>query len=90
MFVTLGCVTVVIGLATLLLVPDTPMQATWLTDAEKVALLKHVSVNRTAIQSRKLQLNQIVEALTDPQLYLIVLAVILVSQAAKTEIFHLR
>jgi hypothetical protein len=79
MFITLGCVTVAIGLATLLLVPDTPMQAKWLTDAEKVALLKHVSVNRTGIQSRTFQPRQILDALTDPQLYLMVLAVILVS-----------
>lgn len=78
MFVTLGCLTVIIGLATLFLVPDTPMQARWLTDTEKVALLKHVSVNRTGIQSIAFQPRQILEAFTDPQLYLIVLAVILV------------
>lgn len=78
MFMTLGCVTVVIGLATILLVPDTPMQASWLTDAEKVALLKHVSVNRTGIQSKTFQPRQILDALTDPQLYLMVLATILV------------
>lgn len=80
MFIALGCLTVVIGLATLFLVPDTPMRARWLTDAEKVALLKHVSVNRTGIQSRTFQPRQILEALTDPQLYLMVLAVILASE----------
>jgi MFS family permease len=84
MFVALGCVTVVIGMATLLLIPDTPMQAKWLTDAEKVALLKHVSVNRTGIQSRTFRPRQIVEALTDPQLYLMVLAVILASHTPGT------
>jgi MFS family permease len=79
MFVALGCLTVVIGLGTLLLVPDTPMHARWLTDAEKVAPLKHVSVNRTGIQSTAFQSRQILEAFMDPQLYLMVLAVILVS-----------
>ena len=69
---------IVIGLATLLFVPDTPMQALWLTDPDKVALLKHISVNRTGIQSRKFQPRQILDALTDFQLYLMVLAVILV------------
>ncbi|KAJ4344942.1 hypothetical protein N0V95_006097, partial [Ascochyta clinopodiicola] len=78
MFIVLGCVTVVIGLATLLFVPDTPMQARWLSDVEKVALLRHVSVNRTGIQSRVFRPKQIVEALSDPQMYLMVLAVILV------------
>uniref|UniRef100_A0A8H7KCG2 Major facilitator superfamily (MFS) profile domain-containing protein n=1 Tax=Bionectria ochroleuca TaxID=29856 RepID=A0A8H7KCG2_BIOOC len=42
MFVTLGCVTVTIGLSTALFIPDTPMQAGWLSDADKVALLKHL------------------------------------------------
>jgi MFS family permease len=79
MFIVLGCVTVAIGIATLLLVPDTPMKARWLSDAEKVALLKHVSVNRTGIQNRRFRPRQILEALLDPQLYLMVLAVILVS-----------
>jgi MFS family permease len=81
MFIVLGCVTVAIGLATILFIPDTPMKARWLSDAEKFALLKHVSVNMTGIQNRKFQPMQIVEALLDPQLYLMVLTVILVSVA---------
>jgi MFS family permease len=79
MFIVLGCVTVAVGLGTILLVPDTPMKARWLSDNEKVAVLKHVSVNMTGIQDRKFRPRQILEALLDPQLYLMVLAVILVS-----------
>jgi MFS family permease len=79
MFIVLGCVTVVVGIGTILLVPDTPMKARWLSDNEKVALLKHVSVNMTGIQDRKFRPRQILEALLDPQLYLMVLAVVLVS-----------
>jgi MFS family permease len=78
MFIVLGCVTVVIGLATVLFIPDAPMKARWLSDAEKVVLLKHVSVNMTGIQNRKFRPMQIVDALSDPQLYLMVLTVILV------------
>ncbi|GJD03602.1 Major facilitator superfamily transporter [Colletotrichum higginsianum IMI 349063] len=79
MFVVLGCVTVAIGVATLLFVPDTPMKATWLSDTEKVALLRHVSVNQTGIESRKFRPRQILEALMDPQMYLMTLAVVLLS-----------
>jgi MFS family permease len=79
MFIVLGCVTVAVGLGTILLIPDTPMKARWLSDNEKVAVLKHVSVNMTGIQDRKFRPRQILEALLDPQLYLMVLAVILVS-----------
>lgn len=78
MFITLGCLTITIGIAVILLIPDTLMQARWLSDIEKVALLKHVSVNMTGIQNRKFQPRQILEAMLDVQTYLMVLAVILV------------
>ncbi|KAM0289623.1 hypothetical protein ACHAO9_005910 [Fusarium lateritium] len=79
MFITLGLITVVIGLATLVFLPDTPMKAKWLTNSEKVALLKHVSVNQTGIESRKFRPKEILEALCDPQLYLMLLSVVLLS-----------
>jgi hypothetical protein len=79
MFIVLGCVTVLIGTITFLFVPDTPMEARWLSDSEKVALLKHVSINMTGIQNHRFRPRQILEAVFDPQLHLIVLAVILVS-----------
>jgi hypothetical protein len=81
MFIVLGSITVTIGVLTLLYVPDTPMKAQWLSDAEKVALLKHVSVNMTGIENSKFRPRQILEALVDTQLYLMVLAVILASTA---------
>lgn len=79
MFVTLGCVTILIGICTFIFVPDTPMKAKWLSNSEKVALLKHVSVNQTGIESRKFRPKQIVEALLDPQMWLLTLSVVLVS-----------
>lgn len=79
MFVVLGCMTVVFGLCTFFFLPDTPMKARWLSNTEKVALLKHVSVNQTGIESRKFRLKEIVEALTDPQIYLLILSVVLLS-----------
>ncbi|CAI6097538.1 unnamed protein product [Clonostachys chloroleuca] len=79
MFVTLGCVTVTIGLSTAIFIPDTPMQAGWLSDADKVALLKHVSINQNGIQSSKFRPKEILEALCDPQLYLMLLSVVLLS-----------
>jgi MFS family permease len=78
MFVTLGVLTVVAGAAVILFLPDTPMKARWLSDNEKVALLKHVSVNKTGIENRKFRASEIIEALMDPQLYLLLLSVILV------------
>jgi predicted MFS family arabinose efflux permease len=79
MFVVLGCVTVSIGLAVILLLPDTPMKAKWLSNSEKVALLKHVSVNQTGIESRKFRPKQILEAVLDPQMWLLLISVVLLS-----------
>jgi MFS family permease len=85
MFVVLGVVTVVVGLCTFFFLPDTPMEAKWLNEDEKVALLKHVSVNQTGIQNRKFRPAEILEALLDPQIYLLVLAVVLVSLISANE-----
>lgn len=82
MFLTLGLVTVLVGVAVILFLPDTPMKARWLSDGEKVALLKHVSVNKTGIENRKFRGEEILEALKDPQLYLLLLSVILVRSPA--------
>ena len=79
MFVVLGCVTVTIGLSVLVFLPDTPMKARWLSNTEKVALLKHVSVNQTGIESRKFRPKQILEAVLDPQMWLLLLSVVLLS-----------
>ncbi|KYK55170.1 MFS transporter [Drechmeria coniospora] len=79
MFVVLGCVTVVIGLSAFLFLPDTPMKARWLSDAEKVALLKHVSVNQTGIENKKFRAKEILEAILDPQIWLLIASVILLS-----------
>jgi MFS transporter, ACS family, DAL5 transporter family protein len=79
MFIVLGAVTVCVGLGVFVFIPDTPMKASWMTDAEKVALLKHVSVNQTGITDKKFRPKQIIDALSDPQIYLMTLAVVLVS-----------
>lgn len=79
MFVALGVVTVIIGFATILLLPDTPMQARFLSEPEKVALLKHVAINQTGIENKHIKISHVLEILTDVQLWLLVLLMILVS-----------
>ncbi|KAF4595534.1 MFS transporter [Ophiocordyceps camponoti-floridani] len=79
MFLILGLVTVCFGICTFVWLPDTPMQASWLSTTEKVALLKHVSVNQTGIRSRHFRFREVGEALLDPQIWLLVLAVVLLS-----------
>lgn len=78
MFVVLGLVTVTIGFVTFFLLPDTPMKAHFLSEAEKVILIKHVSVNQTGISNKKFKPRQILEIFTDMQLWLMTLLTILV------------
>lgn len=79
MFVVLGLITVLVGASVIVFLPDTPMKAKWLSDDEKVALLKHVSVNKTGVENRKFRLKEVFEALMDPQVYLLLVSVVLVS-----------
>lgn len=78
MFLTLGLVTVVFGVLTWIFLPDNPMEAKWLSDKEKVALLRHISVNQTGVEHRKVRIVEIWEALRDAQVWLIWLSVVLV------------
>jgi MFS family permease len=78
MFIVLGLVTSIVGSFTFFFVPDTPMAARFLTEVEKVALLKHISTNKTGVRNTKFQFKQIIEALWDPQLWLLALMVMLV------------
>ncbi|KAL8752083.1 MAG: hypothetical protein Q9199_005986 [Rusavskia elegans] len=79
MFIVLGVVTVIIGFVTFFFLPDTPMKARFLSEPEKVMLLKHVSVNQTGIRNKHYKLSQALEILRDIQLWLMVLLTILIS-----------
>ena len=79
MFIVLGLVTVIIGLVTFFFLPDTPMKARFLSEREKVALLKHVSVNQTGISNTHFKFSHLVEVLLDVQLWLMTILTILVS-----------
>ncbi|KAI9882089.1 MAG: hypothetical protein M1823_006165 [Watsoniomyces obsoletus] len=79
MFVVLGLVTVIIGFLTIWILPDTPMKARFLSESEKVALLKHVSVNQTGITNKHFKLSHVLEVLTDIQLWLMTILTILIS-----------
>ncbi|KKA18483.1 MFS transporter [Rasamsonia emersonii CBS 393.64] len=77
MFIVLGIVTTIIGVATFFGLPDTPMKASFMSDAEKVALLKHISSNKTGVWNQKFQPRQVIEALLDVQVWLLTLMVVL-------------
>lgn len=78
MFIVLGIITSLVGVATYFILPDTPMKATFLTEAEKIALLRHVSVNQTGIENHHFKLTHVLEVLMDVQIWLMVILTVLV------------
>jgi MFS family permease len=78
MFIILGIVTVLIGITTIVFLPDTPMKARFLLDAEKAAILNHVSENQTGILNTHFTPSHLIEILLDPQLWLLTVLTILV------------
>ena len=79
MFVVLGFVTVIIGVATIVFLPDSPMSARFLNEAEKAAIIQHTADNKTGIVNRTFSPHHLLEILTDVQLWLMVLLTVLVS-----------
>jgi hypothetical protein len=78
MFVVLGCVTVVLGVATFFLIPDSPSTAAFLTEAEKAKIVQHIGYGTKGAVSSRFNPTQLMDALTDPQLLLLSLMTILV------------
>ncbi|KAI9659347.1 MAG: hypothetical protein M1821_001605 [Bathelium mastoideum] len=77
MFLTLGLVTLIFALSILMFLPDTPMQARFLSNEEKVALLKHIKVNQTGVEGKRFILSQFTEALRDFQIWALFIITIL-------------
>ena len=78
MLVFVGGVSGGIGIATGVWLPDTPMQARFLREGEKVVLLRHVAVNQTGIRNRGFKAKQVLEIVVDVQMWLMTLLTILV------------
>ncbi|KAF3901969.1 Sialin [Orbilia brochopaga] len=79
MFLVLGGVTVLIGIWTMLRLPDTPMTSTWLTEKERLAVLERVEKNQTGISSTEFKPKQLLELFIDPQIWALFLCTTLIS-----------
>ena len=83
LFVFCGALTVVIGALSFFIIPESPMAANFVNDAEKVALLQHVSVNRTGVLNHHVKLSHLTEMVLDPQIWLLVVCTIAVCSLSK-------
>jgi MFS family permease len=78
MFIALGIITLFVAVATYLWLPDSPMNAKFLSDHEKVALLNHVSINMTGIVNHKMRPKELLEGFADIQVWLLFLGLAMV------------
>lgn len=73
----IGVLTIVIE--GLVFLPDSPVKAKRLSDAEKVAVLMRVKENQSETQNSKLKKSRVLETFKDIRIYLICLATLLSS-----------
>jgi hypothetical protein len=78
MFLVLGFLTIVVGLFTIILMPDNPMSVKWLSDAEKAAAIQRVAVNQTGIKNIHFKWSHLKELVMDVQIWLLVILITLV------------
>ncbi|KAF2155937.1 MFS transporter [Myriangium duriaei CBS 260.36] len=72
MFVMMGAITILVGFFTFFFVAEYPMEAKYLSNIEKAALLQHISVNRTGVVNKHFVAPQLVELLLDIQIWWLV------------------
>ncbi|KAJ5769635.1 MFS allantoate transporter [Penicillium odoratum] len=75
MFIIFGCVTVLFGISLWWLLPDSPMTAGFLTERERYIVVHRMSSNRTGVKNTHLKREQIMEALLDVRIWLLVFAI---------------
>lgn len=71
MLITIGVITVLLGVAVILHIPDTPAQAWFLSDEEKLQVVARIRDNKQGFGNRHLKKEQIIETLTDIRTYLL-------------------
>jgi MFS family permease len=78
-YILLGGLAIVIGIVVLIWLPDSPVNASILTREERIAALERVRNDQGGTENKKFKKDQVIEALTDPRTWLIVLSTILTS-----------
>ncbi|THU90897.1 MFS general substrate transporter [Dendrothele bispora CBS 962.96] len=76
-YLLLGGLAIVVGIAVLIWMPDSPVLANFLTEEERIAALERVRDDQGGTENKKLKMDQVKEALTDVRTWLIVLTTIM-------------
>lgn len=70
-FIIFGSVSVSVGIATLIILPDLPATAKFLTERERGIAVERVSSNRQGVKNRHFKSYQAVQAAKDPKTWLL-------------------
>lgn len=60
-FLVMGLLTIIFGIVMFIMLPDTPMKATFLTNREKLIVLENIRTNQTGTENKTFKRNQIWE-----------------------------
>ncbi|GAT29615.1 allantoate permease [Aspergillus luchuensis] len=76
MFIIFGIVTFLWGFLMLLRLPDSPTNASFLTDEERVIALARLKANKAGYKNNKIEWGQVMEAFTDPKTWFLAVFVL--------------
>ncbi|PCH41449.1 MFS general substrate transporter [Wolfiporia cocos MD-104 SS10] len=76
-YLLLGSLAIIVGIAVLLWMPDSPAHARLLTREERIAAIERIRDDQGGTENKKLKKEQLFEALTDLRTWLIVLSTLL-------------
>ena len=76
MFIIFGIVTFLWGFVMLLRLPDSPTNASFLTDEERVIALARLKANKAGYKNNKIEWGQVMEAFTDPKTWFLAVFVL--------------
>lgn len=76
-YILLGALAILVGIAVVVFLPDSPVHAWVLTKEERIAVLERVRDNQSGMENKHLKKEQVVEAVLDIRTWLIVLTVML-------------
>ncbi|KAJ5809063.1 uncharacterized protein N7503_001281 [Penicillium pulvis] len=79
MFVVIGAVNVLVSLLVLLVLPETPEKATFLSSSEKQRIAQRLQLDQAGVGSKTFRWRSVLEAFADLQTWLLVLLTILIT-----------
>ncbi|TFK73165.1 MFS general substrate transporter, partial [Pluteus cervinus] len=78
-YILLGGLAIFVGICVLIWLPDSPVQAKFLTQEERIAALERVRDDQGGTANKTFKKHQMIEAFTDVRIWLIVLSQFLIS-----------